>query len=123
MYRSKDVELAKLKVDATRLIVPFDGVLIDDSGIHSGLYISPSSYPLTFIDTSDYIFTVSIEQHEVSQFLSPKPMSIVVDGIDREYNGTSITPYTSNDNKVALLIRIDAADGLIDGFLGEAWTR
>jgi len=116
----KEVELAKAKLDQADLFSPVDGIIIDDSNLVSGIYITPSSNPIMIIDTSSYFFTFQIEQMDLEKFSSPKAMTVDLDGLSKKYSGTTKLVYSSENGKLNVEVKLDDVSGLLLGLKGKA---
>ena len=77
----KDVELAKARLDQCDLFSPVEGVVIDDSGIVPGLYVTPASASIKIIDTTSYYFEFEIEQKDIKDFTEVKKGKIKIEGV------------------------------------------
>jgi len=115
----KEVELAKMKLDQADLFSPVEGVIIDDSGLIAGIYITPSSSPVKVLETASYYFEFEIEQNDYSIYLNPSRVNIVIVGIDKSYPGTTKTQVPSEKGKLIVEVKLDDLQGLFLGLKGE----
>lgn len=116
----KEVELAKAKLDQADLFSPVNGIVIDDSCLVPGIYITPSSNPLKVLDTSSYYFEFEIEQKEIGDFLVSKPVEIEFTGVEKIFLGTTKPIIPSENGKIMVEVKLDSVEGLILGIAGKA---
>lgn len=117
----KDVEIVKAKLDQVNLFSPIGGIIIDDSDLVPGIYITPASSPIKVLDTSSYSFEIEIEQSDLPMFLNPRPMTIKILGLERTYTGNSRPIISSVSSKLLVEIELQDETGLILGLEGEAY--
>ena len=117
----KEVELAKTKLDQINLFSPIDGIIIDDSDLVPGVYITPASSPIKILDNSSYSFEIEIEQNDLPMFLNPRPMTIKIPGLEKTYTGNSKLIIPSLNSKLLVEIELQDNTGLILGLEGEAY--
>lgn len=117
----KEVELAKAKLDQADLFSPVEGIIIDDSDLVAGIYLTPSSNPIKVLETNSYFFEVEIDQKDLSPFLISKPMNIMFEGIDKMYQGNTKPIIPSADGKLKVEITFQDVSGLIFGLEGKAF--
>jgi len=117
----KDVEIAKVKLDQVNLFSPIEGIVIDDSDLVPGIYITPASSPIKILDTSSYSFEIEIEQNDLQMFLNPRPMTIKIPGLEKTYTGNSKPIIPSLNSKLLVEIELQDKTGLILGLEGEAY--
>ena len=111
----KDVEIAKAHLDQADLFSPVTGVILDDSGIVPGLYITPASGSVKVIDTSSFYFEMEIPQEDIPAFAKPKEAAIKITGLDREITCPTSLVY-SDDKKFFVKVKIADSTGI---FLGQ----
>jgi len=119
----KSVELAKARLDQVNLFSPVTGVVIDDSDIVAGVYVSPASSPFIILDTSSFYFEFEIDQVDLLKFKEPVNMEISLPGIEEKYLGKTkaILPYSGKKpGKFIVVVTLEKMDGLMMGMLGEA---
>ena len=116
----KDVELAKAKLDQINLFSPIEGIIIEDSDLVPGIYITPASSPIKILDISSYSFEIEIEQNDLPMFLNPRPMTIKIPGLEKTYTGNSKPIIPSVNSKLFVEIELQDKTGLVLGLEGEA---
>ncbi len=116
----KEVELAKARLDQADLFSPIEGIIIDDSNLTPGIYITPSSNPICVLETASFYFGIEIEQSELGKFITPRLMEIRIPGLERTYSGNPKPIISSPDGKLKVEIELKDSSGLILGLEGEA---
>jgi len=117
----KEVELAKARLDQADLFSPVEGIIIDDSSLVAGIYITPASSPIKVLEVSSYYFEIAIDQTSLEKFLTPRAMKIKVAGLDKVFSGNSKQIVSSPDLKLRVEIEVKEVEGLIMGLEGEAY--
>lgn len=117
----KEVELAKARLDQSDLFSPVDGIVLDDSGIVPGLYVTPAGSSVEIIDTSSYYFEFEIEQKDLSDFAESKKCKLEIEGIKGLLEGES-HPVSSDGKKFFVVVKPSKLDGLLLGMKGECKT-
>lgn len=113
----KDVELAKAVLDQTVLFSPVDGVVIDDSNLTVGVYITPAGGEMKIADSSSYFFEIEIPQKEVENFAEGRRCKIEIEGIKEKIEGES-TPVFSDGKKFIVRISVTKTEGILLGMKG-----
>jgi len=119
----KSVELAKARLDQVNLFSPVSGVIVDDSNIVSGVYVSPASSPFIILDTSSFCFEFEIDQEDLAKFKEPIDMEISLAPFEEKFLGKTkpIIPYSGKKaGKFNVVVSLEKMDGLMMGMLGEA---
>lgn len=116
----KEVELAKAKIDQLDLFSPVEGIVIDDSNLVPGIYLTPASNPIRILETSSYFFEIEIEQEDLALFSNPRPMTIKILGMEKTYTGKTKPIIPSADSKLRIEIGFEDVSGLLLGLEGEA---
>lgn len=119
----KSVEVAKARLDQVNLFSPVTGVVIDDSNIVAGVYVSPASSPFKILDTSSFYFEFEIDQDDLVKFKEPVDMEITLLPFEEKYLGKTIPilPYSAKKaGKFNVVITLEKKEGLMMGMLGEA---
>lgn len=114
----KEVELDKARLDQSDLFSPVDGIVLDDSGIVPGLYVTPAGSSVEIIDTSSYYFEFEIEQKDLSDFAGSKKCKLEIEGIKGSLEGES-QPVSSDGKKFFVVVKPSKLDGLLLGMKGE----
>jgi len=115
----KDVELAKANLDQCDLFSPVDGIIIDDSGITPGTFVTPAGSSVKIVDTSSYYFEVEINQKDIKYLEKPRDATIKID--DTDITLKSQTPPIFSDGKKFLVqIPITDSQGILLGLNGKA---
>lgn len=116
----KEVELAKARLDQTDLFSPVEGIIIDDSNLTPGIYLTPSSNPIKILETASLFFEFEIKQEDLQKFLNPQTVKIVFAGLEKTYTGTT-KPLTPTENgKFKVEVKLDDLQGLFLGLEGKA---
>jgi multidrug resistance efflux pump len=100
----KAVELAKFSLDEADLKSPVNGIVIDNNGMRSGMYITPGSYAFKIIDTD----TICAE----TKALIPAGTKVKIKHGDTETEGTVLPLIPSLKGKPAVRIKPENTDGL-----------
>lgn len=122
----KSVELAKAKLDQVNLFSPVSGVIIDDSNIVTGFYISPASSPFKILDTSSFYFEFEIDQADLIKFKEEVKMEITLIPLKEKYMGKTktILPYSGKKaGKFNVIVTLEKTDGLMMGMVGKALIK
>lgn len=114
----KEVELTKARLDQADLFSPVDGIVLDDSGIVPGLYVTPAGSSVEIIDTSSYYFEFEIEQKDVPDFIAPKKCKIEIIGVKDKFEGETL-PILSDGKSFIVMVKPSKPDGLLLGMKGE----
>ena len=122
----RSVELAKAKLDQVNLFSPISGVIIDDSEIVTGLYVSPASSPFKILDTSSFYFEFEIDQADLPKFKQEVEMEITLVSVEGKYLGKtkSILPYSNRKaGTSSIRVPLEKTEGLMVGIVGEALIK
>ena len=122
----KSVEVAKARLDQVNLFSPVSGVIVDDSNIVAGVYVSPASSPFIILDTSSFYFDFEIDQTDLLKFKEPVDMEISLPGVEEKYLGKTkaILPYSGKKaGKFSVVMSLEKTDGLMVGMVGNASLR
>lgn len=113
----KDVELAKAKLDQADLFSPVDGIILDDSGITPGLYVTPAGGSIRIVDSSSYFFEIELEQKDISDFSESKKCNLEITSIKEKITAESKPIFS--DGK-GFLVQIPISDpSILLGMKGE----
>jgi multidrug resistance efflux pump len=115
----KEVELAKARLDQADLFSPVDGIIIEDSGIVPGLYVTPASGSIKIIDTSSYYFEFEIDQKNIHDFAKPRKCKVEIEVIKGTIDAETGQVF-SDGKKFCLRIPITSSDGYLLGMKGKA---
>lgn len=113
----KEVELAKMKLDQCDLISPVDGIIIDDGGITAGIFITPSNTPISIIDTNSFYFEFEIPQSDISNFETPKTVTIEIEGFPDKPQGDTL--LFSDGKKFSVRVKLQNNPKLLLGLTGK----
>ena len=114
----KEVELAKALLDNCDLISPVDGVVMDDSGIVTGINVSPTSSEVKIIDSSSYYFEIELTQTDIHEFRNQREVTIKIEGVKEEIKGNTSQLYS--DGK-SLFVKVPVNNqSVLMGMQGEA---
>ncbi len=119
----KSVELAKARLDQVNLFSPVTGVIVDDSNIVAGVYVSPASSPFKILDTSSFYFEFEIDQVDLNKFKKPVDMEISLTGLEEKFLGKTnlILPYCGKKpGRFNVVVSLEKMDNLLMGLVGEA---
>lgn len=117
----KDVEIAKAKLDQLDLYSPVEGIIVDDSNLAPGMYVTPASSEVTIIEKGSYFFETKIKQKDLPVFREPIKLKIRIEGIEKEFEGTTEPIISSPDSRISVRVKIEDNDGLIIGLVGQAY--
>jgi len=115
----KEVELAKARLDQADLFSPVEGIVINDSNIVLGLYVTPSSTPFKILETASYCFEIKIEQEEILAFVDPRHGEVNLPAINKIIAADS-RPLVSDEGGFLVKINLPDKQGLFLGLKGEA---
>lgn len=115
----KSVELAKARLDMVNLFSPVEGVIIDDSGIVPGLYVTPAGSSVKIVDSSSYRFEIEIEQKDIKDFEKPREVKITIEGAGRELK-TSMGGVQADGKVFRVAAPISEGEGIFLGLHGKA---
>jgi multidrug resistance efflux pump len=114
----KQVELSKAKLDQSDLFSPVDGIVIDDSGIVPGLYVTPASGSIKIIDTGSYYFEFGIDQKDVLDFSKARKCRLTFNGVKDQLEGeTSLV--LADGKKFTIKVNLSKIEGVMLGMKGE----
>lgn len=115
----KEVELAKARLDQADLFSPVEGIVINDSNIVLGLYVTPSSNPFKILETASYYFELKIEPAEILAFVDSRHGEVNLPAINKTIAADSRSLVSDEGG---FLVKIDLPDkqGLFLGLKGEA---
>ncbi len=113
----KEVELAKAKLDQVDLFSPVEGIILDDSGITPGLYITPAGGAVRIVDSSSYFFEIEPEQKDISDFSEVKKCNLEITGLKEKITAES-KPVFSDGKKFLVQIPI-VNQSILLGMKGE----
>lgn len=114
----KGVELVKARLDQADLFTPVDGIVIDDSGIVPGLYVTPASSSIKIIDTSSYFFEFEIDQKDIPDYIESKKCKVTIEGTKDAIDGEAL-PVFSDGKKFIVKVKLSKTEGLLLGMKGE----
>ena len=114
----KQVELVKIRLDQSNLFAPVDGIIMDDSGIVPGLYVTPASSSIKIIDTSSFYFEFEIDQKDIPEFVESKKCKVNIEGMKEEIEGETL-PVFSDGKKFLVRINLPKSEGLMLGMTGS----
>lgn len=115
----KVVEIAKAKLDQADLFSPVNGVIIDDSGITPGLYVTPAGGSVKIVDVNSYWFEINISQNNVHDFLLSRKCKISVEGTTATLD-TETSPVFSDGKNFVVQSKIEFSEGVLPGMEGTA---
>lgn len=108
----KTVEIAKYNLDEADLKSPVNGVVLDNNGMRTGMYVTPGSYAYQLLDSDSTVIETEIksEEREVWQNKDLK-LTLKADGKETIAIVSAIVP----DMKGKLLVKIKPED--TEGFV------
>lgn len=115
----KEVELAQYRLDHADLVSPVEGTIVDMQGLAAGLHVTPASNPVTIVARSPLRFRFTVSQKELSRFLTPATVRIKLDGLEKEYSGTTRVPVTGKDGTFPIEVQVEDGSGLLPGMVGN----
>ncbi|MCL5090657.1 MAG: biotin/lipoyl-binding protein [Patescibacteria group bacterium] len=116
----KEVELAQEKVEMADLFSPIEGLILDESGLIPGIFITPSGNPIKILESNHYFFEMEIEQKDLPQFLTPNNLTMQIFGIDKTIQGQSKSVFPNEKGKFIVEAELSNSSGLLYGLSGEA---
>lgn len=119
----KAVEIAKAQLDQADLFAPVEGIIVDDSDLVSGIYLTPASSPVKILDQNSFYFEIEIEQANLLQFLNPKTVAVKIPGLEKIIAGQikPVNPVNlGKDGMFPVEIELGEKSGLLVGLEGEA---
>ncbi len=122
----KSVELAKARLDQVNLFSPVSGVVIDDSNMVAGLYVSPASSPFKILETSSFYFEFEIDQADLVKFKQEVGMEITLQPFEEKYLGKTkaILPYCGKKaGSFNVVVALEKTEGLMMGMIGTALIK
>lgn len=72
----KNVELAKINLEASGLYAPINGIIIDIDPIAVGLNISPSNFIITLLDHQSFYFQAEIPEDDLNIVKADMPVKV-----------------------------------------------
>lgn len=118
----KTVEVVKAELDMADLFSPIEGVIVDDSNLVPGIYLTPAMASFKILDKNSFYFEIEINQPDIPLFLSPRPATVKIPGIEKVIAGqTKPILLSSLEVRSPFLVEIELQDrtGLIVGLEGE----
>ncbi len=117
----KAVEVAKAELDLLDLFSPVEGVIVDDSDLASGIFVTPASYPIKILDKNSFYCEIEIRQDQIPLFLNPRSVTIKISGINKVIVGKSKPILLIGPKKGKFLVEIELQDktGLITNLEAE----
>lgn len=113
----KAVELAKARLDQADLFSPVDGIIMDDSGITVGQYVTPAGSAIRIIDMGSFYFEFEIEQKDIPEFKDTRKCKINIPGVSGEIEGET-GKAASDGKKFSVRVSLPASDELLIGMEG-----
>jgi len=110
----KEVELAKIRLDQSDLFSPVEGIIIDDSNITPGLYVTPSLSSYKILETASFYFEVKIKPEEILTFINSRKGKLNLPVIKKSVLVDSQPFFSSGKD---FFVRLDLSDKK-DLFLG-----
>lgn len=115
----KEVELAKAKLDQADLFSPVEGIVIEDSQLMAGIYITPSSNPVKILEPASYFFIMEIKQDDLPLFTDSRPSEVRFPETGRVITGIT-RPVVPSEKGFFVEIDLQEKTGLLLGLKGEA---
>lgn len=114
----KQVELAKEHLEQSMLLSPVDGIVVDDSSVVPGLFVTPANSPMKIVDTSSYYFGFEIDEKNIHDFLKPRKCKISL--ISAGLNLEAETAVPLADGKAfTIRVPLDKHERLFIGMKGD----
>lgn len=114
----KQVELVKARLDQADLFSPVEGIVMDDSGIVTGLNVTPANSSIKIIDTSSFYFEFEIDQKDIPNFIESKKCKVNIEGVKEIIEGETL-PVFSDGKKFIVKIKLSKTEGLLVGMKGS----
>jgi len=113
----KEVELAKARLDQTDLFSPVEGIILEDSNLMPGMYITPASYSLKILETGSLWFEIEISQEDIPFFSQPKSGEVEIFGAGKQQ--VSSGPVFADSKRFFLRLDLPNKQGILLGMKGE----
>jgi multidrug resistance efflux pump len=116
----KQVELAKYRLDRTQLSSPVAGIVLDNSGLRPGMFITPGSYGFEILDINSLHLRLEVSWGEIGRFPEGAEVKMKIEGREEEIAGKALPllPYLKK-GKGLVRIKLQVTDGLWPGMEGE----
>jgi len=115
----KAVELAKAQLDQLDLFSPAEGIVLEDSNLTPGIYITPASAPFSVLDNSSFYFEFEVSQADLIFFRDPRQITVKLSGIEKVIAGQTRPVISSTKGKLSIIADLQDKSGLILGLAGE----
>ena len=115
----KAVEVAKAELDKSDLFAPVEGIMVDDSNLVPGVYLTPASSPFKIIENNSFYFELEIEQASLSQFVNPRPVTVKIPGLEKVIAGQTKPILSQENGKLLVEVELRDKSGLLVGLEGE----
>lgn len=117
----KAVEVAKAELDLLDLFSPVEGVIVDDSELVPGIFVTPASYPIKILDKNSFYCEMEISQDRIPLFLNPRPVTVKIPGINKVIVGKTRPILPIGPKKAKILVEVELQDktGLITSLEAE----
>jgi len=115
----KAVEIAKAEMDKTDLFSPVEGVIVDDSSLVPGVYITPASYSIKILDQSSFYFEIEIDQSNLPLFVNSRSVTVKIPGLEKVISGQTKSILSQENGKLVVEVELQDKGGLLVGLEGE----
>ncbi len=115
----KAVELAKAQLDQLDLFSPAEGIVLEDSNLTPGIYLTPASSPFSVLDTGSFYFEFEVNQADLIFFRDPRQITVKLSGIEKVIAGQTRPVISSAKGKLSIIADLQDKSGLILGLAGE----
>jgi len=115
----KAVEIAKAEMDKTDLFSPVEGVIVDDSSLVPGVYITPASYSIKILDQSSFYFEIEIDQSNLPLFINSRSVTVKISGLEKVISGQTKPILSQENGKLVVEVELQDKGGLLVGLEGE----
>ncbi|MCH7951234.1 efflux RND transporter periplasmic adaptor subunit [Patescibacteria group bacterium] len=116
----KQVEIAKYRLDRTQLSSPVAGIVLENSGLRPGMFITPGSYGIEILDLHSLHLRIEVAWSEIGRFPQGAEVKMKIEGKEEELTGKilPLLPYPKK-GKGLIRIKLQGIDGIWPGMEGE----
>lgn len=74
----KNIEIAKINLEATNLYAPIDGIIIEVDPIAVGTNITPGNFIITLLDHQSFYFEAPLKEEDLGKIKADLPAKVVL---------------------------------------------
>lgn len=117
----KQVEIAKYKMDQANLASPVEGIVLENSGLRPGLFITPGSYGFEILDLETLTLEIEGKWDDVDKFAPGTEMKVKILSLDQELAGKAIQPLPRlKKGNATIRLKLPKSDEIWPGMEGTA---